>query len=90
MEGTCTGEHGVGIGKQRYLAAEVMPETLGLMRTLKQTLDPKGILNPGKIITSARFSTHRHSKLRIWAMTPPPEVRLLKKLDFLSPPPILA
>lgn len=51
MEGTCTGEHGVGMGKQRYLAAELTPATLATMRVIKQTLDPKNILNPGKIIT---------------------------------------
>ena len=49
MDGTCTGEHGVGQGKAKYLAAE-HGAGVDLMRRLKQTLDPLGILNPGKIL----------------------------------------
>ncbi len=48
MSGTCTGEHGVGIGKSRFLAAE-HGEALAVMRSLKQALDPAGLMNPGKI-----------------------------------------
>lgn len=48
LGGTCTGEHGVGIGKAAYMAAEHGP-ALDVMRQIKHTLDPKGILNPGKI-----------------------------------------
>lgn len=48
LGGTCTGEHGVGIGKAKYLQAE-HGEGLNVMRTIKQSLDPNGILNPGKI-----------------------------------------
>jgi D-lactate dehydrogenase (cytochrome) len=47
--GTCTGEHGVGLGKRRALAAEAGP-ALDLMRALKRTLDPTGVLNPDKIL----------------------------------------
>lgn len=47
--GTCTGEHGVGLGKREYLARE-HGDLLGLMSTLKRALDPRGILNPGKIL----------------------------------------
>lgn len=49
MDGTCTGEHGVGTGKSRFLAAE-HGEALEVMRVLKQALDPLGILNPGKVL----------------------------------------
>lgn len=50
LEGTCTGEHGVGIGKQKYLHKELGPETIAVMRRIKLALDPAGILNPGKVI----------------------------------------
>jgi D-lactate dehydrogenase (cytochrome) len=49
MEGTCTGEHGIGIGKQAYLAEE-LGEAVDLMRDLKRTFDPQNLLNPGKIL----------------------------------------
>jgi D-lactate dehydrogenase (cytochrome) len=47
--GTCTGEHGVGMGKAKYLGAE-HGEAMAVMRAIKQSLDPKNILNPGKIL----------------------------------------
>ena len=50
MEGTCTGEHGVGIGKQESLVAEHGEETLGVMRDIKRALDPENLLNPGKLV----------------------------------------
>ena len=49
MGGTCTGEHGVGSGKMRYLEAE-HGDALALMRTIKRALDPLDILNPGKVV----------------------------------------
>ncbi len=49
LGGTATGEHGVGIGKARYMPQE-HGAALDVMRALKQTLDPHGILNPGKVL----------------------------------------
>ncbi len=50
MEGTCTGEHGIGIGKQDWLVAE-LGDAVDVMRTLKRALDPKNLMNPGKIFS---------------------------------------
>ncbi len=49
LGGSCSGEHGVGIGKREFLEQEHGAGALAVMRSVKQALDPRGILNPGKI-----------------------------------------
>ncbi|CAM1508624.1 Fc.00g054720.m01.CDS01 [Cosmosporella sp. VM-42] len=49
MEGTVSGEHGIGLGKKHCLMKELGPETIGVMKALKETLDPHWLLNPGKV-----------------------------------------
>ncbi|HLU15047.1 MAG TPA: FAD-linked oxidase C-terminal domain-containing protein [Burkholderiaceae bacterium] len=53
MDGTCTGEHGVGLHKMEFMQAEHGQEALDLMHSLKQAFDPHNILNPGKVIPVA-------------------------------------
>jgi D-lactate dehydrogenase (cytochrome) len=50
MDGTCTGEHGVGQGKMKYLAHELGEPALEAMLAIKRALDPTNIMNPGKIV----------------------------------------
>jgi len=50
MDGTCTGEHGIGQGKMAYLERELGAEALAIMATIKRSLDPLNIMNPGKVV----------------------------------------
>ena len=53
LGGTCTGEHGIGYGKIKYMVEEFGDPAITLMRALKQTIDPNNIFNPGKILPPA-------------------------------------
>jgi D-lactate dehydrogenase (cytochrome) len=54
MDGTITGEHGVGMGKMKFMEAEHGATTLGVMRVIKRALDPQNLLNPGKLLPEDR------------------------------------
>jgi D-lactate dehydrogenase (cytochrome) len=50
MDGTCTGEHGIGLHKIEFMEQEFNAATLNVMRAVKRALDPQGMMNPGKIL----------------------------------------
>jgi glycolate oxidase len=52
LEGSISGEHGIGFAKAPFLAIELGPEEIALMQRVKQAFDPNGILNPGKIFST--------------------------------------
>jgi len=51
LEGTCTGEHGVGMGKQASLRAELGDDVIDVMRDIKRLFDPENLMNPGKVVS---------------------------------------
>jgi D-lactate dehydrogenase (cytochrome) len=50
LGGTCTGEHGIGLHKIGYLVDEAGAGSVEMMKTIKRALDPKNIMNPGKVL----------------------------------------
>ncbi|KAF8815719.1 hypothetical protein BYT27DRAFT_6661810 [Phlegmacium glaucopus] len=59
LDGTCTGEHGVGIGKREYLVEELGEGTVQFMRTIKKAVDPLGLFNPGKLYPDVSKPTNK-------------------------------
>jgi D-lactate dehydrogenase (cytochrome) len=59
LDGTCTGEHGVGIGKREYLIEELGAGTVALMRHVKESIDPLGLFNPGKLYPDEKEVSER-------------------------------
>jgi D-lactate dehydrogenase len=57
LGGTLSGEHGIGFDKREIVALEIEPETLAIMRKIKDDFDPRGILNPGKLFPQSSAST---------------------------------
>ena len=50
MDGTCTGEHGVGMGKRTSCSAEHGEDVIDVMRDIKKPFDPDNLMNPGKVV----------------------------------------
>jgi D-lactate dehydrogenase (cytochrome) len=64
MDGTCTGEHGVGIGKKEYLVSELGQGTVDLMKHVKKSIDPLGLFNPGKLYPDENEESE-HTQLQL-------------------------
>ncbi|KAH7341556.1 FAD-linked oxidase-like protein [Rhizoctonia solani] len=60
LDGTCTGEHGVGLGKKEYLVEELGPGTVELMRAVKRAIDPHNLFNPGKLYPDVNAKPGSH------------------------------
>ena len=52
LEGTCTGEHGIGLGKMGSMKMELGDDVIDLMRDIKRALDPENLMNPGKVVAA--------------------------------------
>ena len=50
VDGTCTGEHGIGLGKRELLVQEIGDAGIDVMKAIKRALDPKNLMNPGKVL----------------------------------------
>jgi D-lactate dehydrogenase (cytochrome) len=50
LEGTCTGEHGVGMGKMGSMKLELGDDVIDVMRDIKKLFDPENLMNPGKVV----------------------------------------
>ena len=69
MGGTASGEHGVGIGKQKYIIQEHGIAHIDIQRRIKRALDPHNIMNPGKIISWDPSDTERARRARVQTVT---------------------
>ena len=65
LEGSISGEHGIGFAKAKYLGLELAPDVIELMKRVKQAFDPNGILNPGKIFPGRRSGRLAYCRLTI-------------------------
>ena len=63
MDGTITGEHGVGMGKKKYMQAEHGAEALDVMRSIKRALDPKNLMNPSKMLPEAQVKNSNKGRI---------------------------
>ncbi|KDQ51241.1 hypothetical protein JAAARDRAFT_41303 [Jaapia argillacea MUCL 33604] len=62
LDGTCTGEHGVGMGKKEYLYEELGEGTVELMKNIKRTIDPHNLFNPGKLYPDSPVPGQHHQQ----------------------------